>query len=63
MSENRAMSEEHLISLHQPWANRKNEDGSQRVTDTHGKRAFHPYTRLDFKNLAKPQTEKILCNL
>lgn len=35
--------------LHHSWAGQLNKDGSFRVADSHGKQAYHPYTKIGFE--------------
>lgn len=57
---NTPMSEEYLKDLHEPWAGKNNDDGSYRVADTHGKRAYHPYTKKGFKIVSDETPKNII---
>ena len=36
-------------NLHHSWAGQFNTDGTLRVSDAHGERRYHPYTRIGFE--------------
>ena len=56
----KAMTEDHLKSLHVTWAGNQNADGTPRVSDTHGKTAYHPYTKKDFIPVSSKLTTKTI---